>query len=162
MLTGTIQVEDLISANWVHIRPRRTLALIDITLLALFFLAVILAFFGGRREPDWQDWLMLLLVPCVATIVAFVVPYKCRRAYEQRKDLQKECTLLPSDEGLSFKSADVEGMKAWSDYLKWKEGKSVFLLYVSDNLYQLVPKRFFATEADIENFRDTLTRRVKR
>ncbi len=105
---------------------------------------------------------MLLLVPVAAITVLFWVPYKCRRAYEQRKDLHRECTFTPSDEGLSFKSVDVEGKKAWSDYLKWKEGKSVFLLYMSDNLYQLVPKRFFATGADIDAFRDTLSRRVKR
>ena len=93
-------------------------------------------------------------------MIWFIVPYKCRRAYAQRKDLQRECTFLPSEEGLAFKSADTEGEKRWSDYLKWKEGKSVFLLYMSDNLYQLVPKRFFASEADIERFRDILTRKI--
>ena len=65
MITGTFRPEDLVAASWVHARPRRRLAVVGLVLLALFFLTLGNVFFGSRREPEWQDWLMLLLVPTV-------------------------------------------------------------------------------------------------
>ncbi len=162
MITGTFRAEDLIAATWVYMRPRRALAIVGIFMLALFFVALGYIFLAIRREPELLDWLLLLLVPLTTLFLLIWVPYNCRRMYKQRKDLQRECSFIVSDEGLSFKSMDAEGKKSWSDYLKWKEGKLVFLIYMSDEVYQLVPKHFFATEADVTLFRDTLSRNVKR
>lgn len=52
--------------------------------------------------------------------------------------------------------------KPWSDYLRWKEGGKCFLLYMSDNLFQIVPKRFFHSDSDIDTFREMLTMRIGR
>jgi hypothetical protein len=162
MITGTFSVEDLVAATWVHLRPRRALAVICIFILALFVLALGFTFLVIHREPKLLDWLLLLLVPLMTIFLIIWVPHNCRRMYKQRKDLQRECVFTVSDNGLSFKSVDFEGKKPWSDYLKWKEGKLVFLIYMSDEVYQLVPKHFFATQADVKSFRDTLSRYVKR
>lgn len=45
---------------------------------------------------------------------------------------------------------------AWSDYRKWKEGGTLFLLYSTDSAYLLLPKRFFRTESDVDGFRSLL------
>ena len=49
------------------------------------------------------------------------------------------------------------------DRLSQVEGRtSAFLLYMSDNLYQVVPKRFFASDSDLRAFRELVGKRIAR
>jgi len=82
------------------------------------------------------------------------VPYRGRKTYRQRKDLQRECSFLADGSRLILTTEGAVIETLWSDYLKWKEGKAGFLLYMSDNMYRPIPKRFFASEADIAKFRE--------
>jgi hypothetical protein len=66
-----------------------------------------------------------------------------------------------SEAGLHFSTEGMAGTKPWTDYLRWKEGKDVILIYMSDDLYQMMPKRFFASDADLQAFREYLSQRVK-
>ena len=34
----------------------------------------------------------------------------------------------------------------WRDYRKWKEGKTVFLLYHTDAMFQIIPKASFSLD----------------
>jgi hypothetical protein len=162
MIKGTFTPNDLASANWVHIRPRRSLAMVGLVLIALCFWALWFSFFGPMAAmSQWPGWAILAFFGYVGAWAAFV-PYKVRRTFLQRKDLQRECVFSPSEAGLGFNSLDAEVLKPWSDYLKWKEGKGAFLLYLSDSMYQLVPKRFFDSEAEVISFRETLKANVSR
>jgi len=76
--------------------------------------------------------------------------------------LQRPCTFYAQEEGLQFSTEGISGTKAWSDYVKWKEGGSGFLIYMSDNLYQVVPKRFLGSESDVNAFRELLRSKVAR
>jgi hypothetical protein len=76
--------------------------------------------------------------------------------------LQRPCTFHTEEKGLRFSTEGISGTKAWSDYFKWKEGKNCFLIYMSDNMYQVIPKRFLESESEIKTFREILQRNVAR
>ncbi len=55
---GTYTANDLVSAAWVHLRPRRSLGIVGILLLVLLVLAVWLSLFGAHTESGgWAKWL---------------------------------------------------------------------------------------------------------
>src|SRR5262249_856185 len=132
MIQGTFSPQDLISANWLHWRPRRTLAVVGILIIAAFFWSLWYAFFGAwSAELGWTRGVLLGALVYFVAFFGIALPLRIRRTYRQRKDLQRPCMFVPSESGLRVETEGVEGVKPWSDYLKWKEGKSTFLLYMS-------------------------------
>ncbi|HEY4146086.1 YcxB family protein [Pinirhizobacter sp.] len=68
--------------------------------------------------------------------------------------------MMVTSAGVAARTEQGNSVKPWSDYLKWKEGKSVFLLYLSDHMFQIVPKRFFAAHEDIDAFRNVIRQSI--
>jgi hypothetical protein len=160
-LKGRIAVEDLMAAQWVHARPRRSLAWVGILLLGLVVFAMADSFAGGRQSlTDPTIWILPGLLAYLAFIAFVWVPRKVRRSYSQRKDFRHEISMMVTSAGVAARTEQGNSVKPWSDYLKWKEGKSVFLLYLSDHMFQIVPKRFFAAHEDIDAFRNVIRQSI--
>lgn len=53
-----------------------------------------------------------------------------------------------------------KGRIPWDQLWKWKEGPSVLLLYYTDALYLILPKRCFSTE-QVDAIRQTLKRHMR-
>jgi len=165
MIKGIFSPNDLVSAAWVHMRPRRGFAIAGILIVVLGFVALWVMFFGpGASAPElsWARWGLVGSYVYLFAWLAIGIPYKSRRSYKQRKDLQRECTFAATDAGLSSSNQNAQGVKPWEDYLKWKEGKLVFLVYLSDNMFQIIPKRFFDSAEEINAFRQIVRARVPR
>ena len=153
-LKGRIAVEDLMTAQWVHVRPRRSFAVVGILLLGLAVFFVAKSFVEHRQSlTDPMSWIFPVFLVYVAFITFIWVPRKVRRTYAQRKDLHHDISMVVTNSGIASQTERGNSTKPWSDYLKWKEDKNIFLLYLSDQMFQMVPKRFFATHEDIDAFR---------
>ena len=160
-LNGRIAVEDFLAAQWVHVRPRRSLAVVGVTLLGLLILAMAASFLGRRQSlTDPMVWILPGILAYLVFIAFVWVPRKVRRSYSQRKDFQHEISMMVTSAGVEARTEQGYCVKPWSDYLKWKEGKNVFLLYLSDQLFQIVPKRFFAAREDIDAFRNVIRQSI--
>ena len=48
----------------------------------------------------------------------------------------------------------------WSDLTKWREGEGLFLLYGSDLIFYVLPKRAFQDAAAVDAFRDLLSAKI--
>jgi hypothetical protein len=161
-VTGTYEANDLISAAWVHLRPRPSLRWVGIVLVVLAVVAMFVNFRVAPEDARWVAWFLPLTFLYIVLAYGFGIPYKARRAYKQRKDLQRPISFTATESGLSFATEGSSGVKPWADFHKWKEGKSTLLLYLSDNLYQAVPKRFFASERELDAFREVVSQRIAR
>jgi YcxB-like protein len=70
--------------------------------------------------------------------------------------------LLVSEAGLVATAKGVRTNVEWSRFLRLKEAKNHFLLYTGADLYNIVPKRGFASEEDVDRFRQLATQRIGR
>jgi ABC-type nickel/cobalt efflux system permease component RcnA len=156
-LRGTLSAKDVLAAQWLHIKPRPTYAVIGIVLVAAAVWALWFSFsFPSLRGNGW------LLVGSLAALAAFGfwLPYKTVRTYRQRKGMQRQLRMEPTEAGLLAESETGQATVPWSDYLTWKEGNGAFLLYESDDMFHVVPKHFFQSQTDIAAFRDMLAAKV--
>lgn len=161
-LKGRIVADDLLAAQWVHARLKRTSAVFGAVILVLVVITMVALFFWQRQS--WKDpvtWILPILFAYLMFTVFVLVPRRVRRSYAQRKDLQQDISMTVTSDGLETRTERGYNLKPWDDYLTWKEGKSIFLLYFSDQLYQMIPKRFFSTSDDIDAFREILRNSVK-
>ena len=156
-LRGTPVATDLVAAQWLHVKPRPVYAIVGIVLLVAASWGLWYSFSVPKlRDKGW------LLVGSLGFIAALAVwtRYRAVRTYGQLRAFHRELRLEPTDAGIFSESETGHGTTPWSDFLKWKEGGSLFLLYISDDIFQIVPKRFFSSEADISEFRGMLAAKV--
>ena len=67
-----------------------------------------------------------------------------------------------TDTGVTASNSFGQGTYPWSHFHKWKEGKSLLLVYYSDVLFIIVPKRCFDRQEDLDRFRNLLLTNVRR
>jgi hypothetical protein len=156
-LRGALSARDVLAAQWLHIKPRPTYTVIGILLLAAAVWALWFSFsLPNLRSNGW------LLIGSLALVAAFGLwlPYRTVRTYRQRRGMQRQLRMTPSESGLLAENETGKATVPWSDFIKWKEGNGAFLLYVSDDMFHIVPKHFFQSEADVGAFREILAAKV--
>lgn len=156
-----LEPQDYLRAQYLHIRPR----LIFKVLGALIFLAAIWAVWysflgGGSDELSWSDSILPTAAGYLVLHFFVYLPWKTRRIYRQQKSLQREVKMQFSGAGLSAENEVGRGLSPWSDYLKWKENEHLFLLYISDPFFHMIPKRLFKNSADIGQLRQLLLAKI--
>jgi hypothetical protein len=70
-----------------------------------------------------------------------LLPRRARRFVSQQKSIQGEISIGWDAEGVAFIAKAGQSRIAWDDYFKWLENESVLVLFQSENLLNVLPKR---------------------
>jgi hypothetical protein len=81
------------------------------------------------------------------------------QTFKKHKDLSAPFEMELSEEGLRVSNPKGSAMIPWNNFLKWAEGKDMVLLYRSYIMFQMVPKRLFPRESDLQFLREQLARK---
>jgi Flp pilus assembly protein TadB len=123
----------------------------------LFYIALIVLELLGRA--GWP----VLLVP-LALLLVFLLfqygykPFMLRRKFNMQKDLSARFDMELSEEALSVNGPQGRALTPWNNFLKWAEGREMVLLYSSNSVFQMLPKRLFASQGELQFLRAQLTR----
>jgi hypothetical protein len=150
LITATITVDDYIAGHRLHYARARgnlygaaaVLTVIGVAMMiggAKWALAVLLAGIGGLLGNWWDDRVRM--------------PGKVRKLYEQFKGISDPVELSWDAEKIEGRSATGHGSRKWRDYARLKEDDEVFLLYATDQLWYVFPKRWFGDQKQLEEFR---------
>jgi hypothetical protein len=82
-----------------------------------------------------------------------------RRQFRNIPSAQHPIRMEASDSGLNIHSAHSDSKVAWSAYVDWGEGKSVFIVLPQPRIYVPIPKRAFG-DAQLAEFREILRRNI--
>lgn len=152
--TLTVSVQDVVSAYRLHATPKPSIAAIFLLLATAgigvsysMHLAPIGAALGAA--VGMYGWLAVLFF--------VIIPYRSRRIYRQQKSLHLEHQFEWDDQFLYFSSQDYEGKIRWADFIKVKESCNMLLLYRSDALFQMMPRRCFSSGKSFEDFKSHLS-----
>jgi len=107
----------------------------------------VLAIMG--RFP-WSYVLIAALVLGAFVIARFVVvPRQLSRVFTQQKDLSAPFEMNLSDQEFSMRNEFGESHLPWDSFVKWKEDKEMLLLYRSDVLFHMLPKRLLHSDDEL-------------
>ncbi len=99
---------------------------------------------------------------CVGGIVGhwiqriYCIHIGAKKIYKQQKTLHEAFTCSWSDDCLLVSGGSSSSKTPWHNYMRWRENDSVFLLYHSDALFQIIPKASFASEDALLDFKKHL------
>ena len=140
---------DFLDAQRLHhtlaLRGRRFLLVV-----AAVTVVVTIAFMFGRRSTGIQDlvdslpfvamFFCLLALQILVTRL-FVLPYNARRQFSQLKEFRGPMKVGVSSPRITVATKNGSSEIPTEDFLKWAENGKTILLYRSDRLMNLVPKR---------------------
>ena len=162
ILNITMTEEDYISASFLHLRPRPAFKWAGLVLVVLALVAVAAPFCtGAPRHIQFLVSASLASLIVYFAVAFFVwMPFRCRKTFRQQKTMQLPYTLDFTNECVITKAEYGEAKLTWDFFRKWKEGKTLFTLYQSDPIMQVVPKRVFASPGEMSAFRELLVRKI--
>lgn len=162
MLHVQLTADDYIAALYTHSTFTRMrwlrMGLITVALMAFiyfqmphdpWFVATLIASYGA------------ILLLTIALVRYVFLPWQGRRIYAQTKAMQRPYKWTWDDERMSYVNDLASGIVPWEDVLKWREGPEQFLVYQSNIMFYLFPKRAFANEAAIDEFRALLKKKIQ-
>lgn len=151
MITGIISIDDFLNAQRLH----RANALRGF--YRFFRIAILIAIpvcFYLVKALGLTLALLSIGVAIGGQITSkLILPWKVRRLHRQQKDLAFPFTYTWNAEFLEGQGVSGQSKRAWTNYHKFREDRHVFLLYHSDNLFEVFPKRWFSDNEQIDEFR---------
>jgi hypothetical protein len=153
-LQGKFKPEDYIKALYLHLRPKPWFKYIVIALLSL----CLVVFVASASSPDslinaFSIFVPILIFGLFYIFILFVImPWNVRRIFSQQKTLHSEHTTVISPETIESTSEHGSMKMRLSDFHKYKVGKDMILVYQSQVLFHMFPRRFFASEEDFQTF----------
>lgn len=144
MVTSTVTVNDYISAHRLHHR-RRTRMWYAIW-LGVLVAGIVLAILGAKI------WGPAITMGGIGALLGHWwddrvgLPEKVKKLYAQFKGIDQPGELTWDSEHIEGRSARGHGKRMWKDYIRFMENDDVFLLYVTDQLWEAIPKRGLTQE----------------
>jgi hypothetical protein len=156
-LTYHITLDDFVAAQRAHQR-RNTWGKVQYGLgMVLFGWFLLLAVFSLIFTPGvWLNYTLPLLL---AGAYLYIYYFAHRRAYRENAGLFSDVAVDVGDEGVHVVTAHSESTVPWSRYQRWVESDKVFLLYVGERTFNIIPKRILSGEQQ-EELRKLLTKKV--
>lgn len=163
IIRGVLEWKDYLKALRLHMQPRFWLRIAGYILLVAFiiiFALMLLGFHDDKSDLPIAVGVSFVFLYLFAWYTIYI-PYKARKIFKQQKSLQIPFEVVVSKEGVHVSNEIGEAKIPWDNFQKWKENKNLFLIYHSDVLFQMLPKRLFGSIEKQASFRKTLTLNIQ-
>jgi YcxB-like protein len=150
-IQGQLEWTDYLETQLLHLRPTGWVRVA----LYIFLVLAGLAFIGlSYLSVVSQDFTQIetCIVPVLIVGVVFLLyryvflPRRIRQLFEQQKELSSPFEIEISDTGIKATNIYGYSNRPWSNFRKWKESSNLIMLYHSDVLFTMIPKRFCADQ----------------
>jgi hypothetical protein len=157
-LKGKFELADVKAAQNLHARSSRLITWVGYYLIGL----IVLVFIGevvltAMRLLTWTYLLFPAFILGFLALYRFYLrPYQITRSFNQNKELSSPFEMELTDEGYGISNSYGSGKIPWKDFAKWKEDKQIILLYRTDNMFNMIPKRLLHDETEVQHILEML------
>ena len=153
-LKGQLQWTDYLNSTLLHMQPGRLskivlygeLLLVGCAFIGGFYLLVI-----GRLERPISFFLPLIIFLGIYPLYRYLLlPNRVKKIFSQQKDLSSPFEMEFTDTALVASNEFGNSNRPWGNFIKWKENDDLLILYHSDILYTIIPKRIFTAPEQVE------------
>ena len=158
-----LQTEDYRRFNFWYFYGRpagRALVIINAVLVLLIgILAWEVLYLGAEISP--AVFLVAAFLPLVVFILMpLTIYFQSGGIMASDKFLQEEHRYWADENGIRTESVSSTMTAAWNDVFRAVELKGSFLVFIAANKALIIPKRCFAGEAEVGDFRELIGRNV--
>jgi hypothetical protein len=88
--------------------------------------------------------------------------YFVARTWKGFASLHQPMSVEVNEEVLKIKSINFDTSMQWQLYIKAVETKNLFMLYQAKALFNMIPKRAFSSDEQVEEFRELLRTKIEK
>ena len=159
-IKGQLQWTDYLNAQLLHMQPNgfiRVVRLVIYAFMALTFIILLFMALFGRLDFDVVYIFPVLLLLVIFPLYRYVfLPNRIKKLFTQQKELSLPFEIEFTETGMSSSNEVGNSNRPWINFIKWKENKDLFMLYHSDVMFNMIPKRCFTDPQQIETVRSFL------
>jgi len=150
MITGVVSEQDFVEAQRIH--RHRTAVWINAVLIAIALAGVVLLAAGTKK------WGLIVAMGGIGGLIGeaiqarLYIPAQARKHYRQFKGIDAPITYRWSADTICVETNRGAGERSWSDFQRVRESNQLILLYTTDALFEVVPKRWFRDEKQAAEF----------
>ena len=142
-----LELQDYLNAQKLHMRKSNfAFVLLGVVLILYVLVSLIMVLLYGARE--YATYILIVLIP-VGAVLLFryvLLPRRIKRIFEQQKELHAPIEIEITEDALRTSSQYGHAERPWSMFLHWNEDANVLVIYHSDAMFTILPKRFFSPE----------------
>ena len=159
-IKGQFQWTDYLAAQLLHLQPSRFVRVAlygAFSLMTLSFITIFCLFIIGQLDGNISFILPAFILTIIFPIYRYVLlPNRIKKIFTQQKELSLPVEFEFTETGVHTSNELGNSTRPWTHFIKWKENKEVIMLYHSDVLFNMIPKRFFTDSQQIETFKSFL------
>jgi hypothetical protein len=154
--------EDYIKANYLNLRSKRIVMWAGFLVVAFLAITMVTSIFRAYAYHEDPTCAYIMAGAFILIVFFFKVrfPQRLRHIFRQQKSLHSPHSVEFTDAGIVSTRVEGETKHGWDYYRKWNEGKTLFLLFQSEVLMNMIPKRCFTSPEEMAEFRELLTKKI--
>jgi YcxB-like protein len=165
MPTLHVQLEERDYVNAVQAAARPSVR--TVTLLAIASAFVIIGALVGWRAGYMREAIIIRCVWCFGLIGAWIgqmvsIAPKAKRVFRQQKGLRRPHEVSWNAVGLTVSGEDGQSTTRWADFHRVRELDDQFILFLSDAVFVMIPKRTFPDRSLMQSFHESVTSKIRR
>jgi hypothetical protein len=159
-INGQLKWTDYLNSQLLHLRPTTFMRVVYYSMYAVVLLAfggIIYQFVTGQLEFSFSYLLPFLFIIAIVPLYRYVfLPMQTRKIFAQQKALNSPFEIEFDETEMTVSNEFGNHRMPWGNFAKWKEDSELLMLYHSDVMYNIIPKRFFSDPQQIEIIRSFL------
>lgn len=162
-IQAKLTAEDYVQAQFLHLRPRPVFKWLGALLVLLALLAVGASTWACMqgRGPWHRPVILVATLSYLFIWFRLWLPRKTRKIFAQQKLLHEPMEIEITPAGFSTTATYGTSHLEWRALHKYKAGKELMLVYQSDVIFHMFPRRWFASDADWNQLRAYLQQSLK-
>ena len=135
---------------------------VSVFVLVMITLAIMAATHNAQAWSVLIDLLPLFALAMAIPLFSFVLPFLSAREDIKNPNLNEESLYSFTGDGVQTSSTNAKASFTWQALMQACETKNAFLLYPSNDVAIVLPKRCFPTQGSIDGFRSLISERIAR
>ena len=156
-----ITPEDYVAAGLLNVQITQRSKIIHYIIDPTFVILGLIAWYFERHIIT--AWLIGAVIISNLLPLLFrnlLLPWLLKRDYKKYNKIKKPTSIILNNGGIKFESEDEFGTLEWNDIYKWRKNSKYILIYLSPQLYHLVPKRIIEDGFPLNELEEALTKNV--
>ena len=160
----TMTADDVRKAMFLNMKPRPPFMIVGGILGAVWITVLVLMVRDFLKHGTYAFSLAILTLSTLYLVLSPLVyfPWRAKRTFLQQKMLHDEIIYELDDNGLSARSKWGSNEIPWNTFHKVKFNNELILLYHSDYLFTMIPRRAVASDADFTTLSNDIVSRIRK
>jgi hypothetical protein len=159
-LKGQLQWTDYLNSQLLHMQPDPVRRIMYYGVYSFLVFALVSSLYlvaTGQHNIQFSYMLPFFIFVAIYPLYRYVyLPNQVKKIFAQQKELSSPFEIEFTDTEMIMSNEFGNSTRPWKNFIKRKENNELIIMYLSDVMYIIIPKRIFTDSQQIETIKSYL------